>query len=218
MTHLLENSLVINLAKATDRLAQAQDNFKKLGTKFLRIEAVNTCYLPKKINMWSQPGQLGGATTHNLCAKVAKHMNWDHVAIFEDDFVLCEDFEQRLETGVKQLPKDWDIVFLGGCRHQAPPTYYSDNLVRANKTFGMVGYILNKKFYDKYIECTNDIGNLGIEYGLFKYQHKVNSFAIYPEVITQKDHQYSFMADGLNGKMTTNIDEYFNVTTKIVRK
>jgi glycosyl transferase, family 25 len=38
---------------------------------------------------------------------------YDSGLIFEDDVILCEGFVEKLNTYMKELPKDWDMVFIG---------------------------------------------------------------------------------------------------------
>lgn len=41
--------------------------------------------------------------------------NYDNVVVFEDDIILCEDFDKKLDMYINQLPDDYDILWIGTC-------------------------------------------------------------------------------------------------------
>jgi len=61
----------------------------------------------------------------SMCSNIRKHIhtyqkiinsNYKYNLIFEDDVVLDKGFNQKLENGLKQLPDDYDLLFIGnGC-------------------------------------------------------------------------------------------------------
>ncbi len=45
----------------------------------------------------------------------------DYALILEDDVIFCDDFNEKLESYMKQLPEDWDMFFIGnGCDLHIP--------------------------------------------------------------------------------------------------
>lgn len=48
---------------------------------------------------------------YNIIAK-----NYEHALIFEDDAILCDNFIDKLNNYITQLPEDYDMLFIGdGC-------------------------------------------------------------------------------------------------------
>jgi len=49
--------------------------------------------------------------------------NYDNVVVFEDDIILCDGFNQKLEKYLNQLPDDYDILWIGTCCNLHVPQY-----------------------------------------------------------------------------------------------
>ena len=61
-------------------------------------------------------GEISVALHHIECYKRIVEENVDYALILEDDIVLCNNFRQNLEHYIKELPSDWDMLFIGdGC-------------------------------------------------------------------------------------------------------
>ena len=39
----------------------------------------------------------------------------EHFLIFEDDVILCDDFDKKLQEYLNDTPKDWDVIYFGSC-------------------------------------------------------------------------------------------------------
>lgn len=71
--------------------------------------------------------------------------------ILEDDAVLVKGFEEKLDAVIKELPFDWNALWLNGTETKRGFTI-SGNLRKVKEMWGTFGYLLNSSFYDVVIE------------------------------------------------------------------
>jgi hypothetical protein len=75
----------------------------------------------------------------------------NNLVFFEDDFELCEGWEDVLRKAWDDLPADFDMLYLG-CNLTRPPLKITDNLYRVMGAWLMHATILSKKFVQYIIE------------------------------------------------------------------
>src|SRR5690606_15402798 len=112
---------LINLDRATERLAHMQQAFNAAGIAFTRISAVDGRTLSeedlKRFQTaegywgWLTPGEIGCFLSHRLCWQTILDGNDNYAAIFEDDVLVGEEAEAIL-TSSAWIPADADIVKL----------------------------------------------------------------------------------------------------------
>lgn len=125
--------------------------------------------------------------------------NLDTMLIFEDDAVITENFLQKFDKSLSQLPSDWDVLFLG---HFLYPQYRTENDfstdmdVKVEKWSkedsmkksmgGNFGYAIRKSGVKKIIQkfITEGIVN-AIDWELFKCSD-MNTYYIYPHIVKSK--------------------------------
>lgn len=126
-----DNIYYLNLDSRPDRKESILEQAQILGIIPIRIQALS-------------PADLGHDNHHLAfnasCMKALKEMQGDNVLLLEDDCVLRS--VTTLEASLKQLPKDYDMVFLGANIQDGGVEMYSPNLVSYNSgwTTHAVGY------------------------------------------------------------------------------
>lgn len=91
--------------------------------------------------------------SHFLCIQDA-YMKWyERIAIFEDDVILDENFLEKLESQIKEVPENRDILYIG-CVNQRgnSQTYYSKNVTIPNDVRWMHWYMVQGKWIKKLYE------------------------------------------------------------------
>lgn len=159
--------LYINLDRRTDRKEHVLDGIKKIGysgkvervagvdwktidfnnidSKLFTENAVNTA-LDKTKPLYSPmtKGGIGCALAHRNAYLNVLNSNDEYVLIVEDDIWFDEQFMDKLNKYLKEIPK-YDILWLG--------YHYKDIKEETNKCynipgrylFGLFGYVINKK-------------------------------------------------------------------------
>lgn len=135
---------VINLERRKDRLEQLN-----LPFGFFRIEAIDGSIftdLPMKIRSHN-----GCRLSHIKTLEYIKKFKYESALIFEDDVVLCKDFDNKFEKVLTELPEDWDLLYLGSW-NVGDIKKYSESLNIAETVYCTHGYMIKDKFIDTVLE------------------------------------------------------------------
>lgn len=164
---------------------------------------------------WST-GQLGCFAN---CIKLYKHAlanNYASILVLEDDVQLSDSAFRIFNKAMKQLPEDWDLVFLGyknGKTHNKAfrwikkvfyvlkgkdyndyvPGFFSKNLDKPPKRFaGGFAYGLSKKGIEKLLTYKSPIQEFGdILFPILAHQPGFKAFAVYPQIAADMPFQSS---------------------------
>ena len=129
--------VVIGLKARKDRWNRCQEIFEQNG-----IERV-TYFRTEKDEK----------NTHRNYMNDFKHMleikkwNNENLVFFEDDFEFVDGWQEGLKKAWNELPKDFDILYLG-CNPTRALVKQSDNLVRVKGAWLMHATILSRKFIE----------------------------------------------------------------------
>lgn len=154
LTDICKDIYVINLLRRTDRYEKVQEQAKRFGFPFVITSAVDA----REIN---NPTKLRDGE-HALLLSYAKVLNWaksrklGEILIFEDDFELVEDFNDRLNE-FSYIPNDWDLIYLGGNNSHLGAGWRAAERVnsyvnRLYSTYCAHAIILNERMYNKVLD------------------------------------------------------------------
>jgi len=88
--------------------------------------------------------------SHLEIVKLAKEKNYESILIFENDFnIKNSDYIKSIE-----IDFNYDIIHIGGYYMDEWLTPHTTNTKKITACNGSFGYIVNNKFYEKYIEIT----------------------------------------------------------------
>ena len=65
-----------------------------------------------------KPGEIGCTLSFRKVLSDAIKNNFNNILILEDDVNLVSNFEEKLNKSMKEVPKDWDIIYLGVSPYQ----------------------------------------------------------------------------------------------------
>jgi hypothetical protein len=160
---------VINLDSRSDRLEKfMKNNFPFHVKRFPAIKA--SC------------GEDGCTQSH---LEVLRNQKTYPFAVFEDDCQMLVGWEE-VEKALRQLPSNWDALWLGGSL-RIKPEKYSENLLRFKRAYCLHAVIYNSPEMVKYI-LENHNTPTGINLDVFyakKLQARFNCFMTYPLMATQ---------------------------------
>jgi hypothetical protein len=155
-----DSILCLNLDDRPDRWASACSEALRLGiTKLQRISATP-----------HREGHRGAAITHtSVWKRIAGGEFGNVVLVLEDDFLMVDaeslvragyaptsdemrifsslqgDLSQRFDLVYREIPPDWDMIFLGGGYQKKPFGLVAPHVVRTAGMLGMHAYVLNKR-------------------------------------------------------------------------
>jgi GR25 family glycosyltransferase involved in LPS biosynthesis len=157
--------IVLNLDRCVDRKNLLEAQFKKIGID-------NYTFFPAfdgkdNINMSFSAPILKGAgmgrklekteiaviMSHIGALKHAQIMGYDNVVILEDDVVICDDWNNRLNILENMLPSEWEYVYLSGHSDYVKlPMYNEPTVIDAPPMIGAFSYLANKTGIEKLIK------------------------------------------------------------------
>lgn len=164
----------IALASRPDKWKIVVNEFPKLDLDVTRIEGVQ-----------HQIGHLGCIQSHQ---QVLSQVQQLPVMIIEDDIKVIGT-KTNLEKALRQLPEDWDCLYMGATLTK-PLRKYSPNLYRLKGGLTTHAIIYNsQEMIDEIIENAYDEKKdkhlQHIDSYMITLQEKYNCFITYPMVLTQ---------------------------------
>jgi GR25 family glycosyltransferase involved in LPS biosynthesis len=179
----------INLDKREDRLKSFINEVNKydLGD-FERVSAIDGLYVDEPA-LGIEKGNLGLILTNIKILEISIQKNYNSILILEDD---CK-FEPEIlniESYFKQLPEDWDMLYMGGNHNThmgiSPPTKINDKVIKLRNTYSthLVG-IKSKMF--TIIKDLISKKNKPIDVFYSELQNKFNVYSFYPAIAKQKE-------------------------------
>jgi hypothetical protein len=175
----------INLDRRPDRWAAMRENFERFGISSVeRIAAVDA----KEIELPERFSHLrivdyACTMSHLTAVKKARELGIPSVLIFEDDCLFDPDFVSKFPDYMRQVPADWDMLFLGGY-HFERPVPVSENIVRAVKTLTAHAYAVRQTPYADYIELNENPPAI-VDRNNTILQKKFNCYCFEPNLVGQ---------------------------------
>ena len=165
------------------------DELKKTGV--LKIDD-NSFPYSKHISKDTLNGSIGCALSHIGLWKTLKSTQGEHFLILEDDSIIDVNILDNINKYMKDVPDNWDILFLGGSRVYG--RRINNNIIKAEyinnwMNCGLFSYIIKKssigKLLQKAVPITNYIDMQINQY----YGNDINAYYTYPALIK---HNYDY--------------------------
>lgn len=158
----------LNLPEREDRWQVCLENFKKYGIenvdRFPAIKANEELY---RSESQKSLGQIGCALSFCSMFEDAIEKEYNSVLFLEDDFEFSlpkEELDQALNICFKELPKNWDMFYLGANVIdeilQKPLAKYSDNLYKVKSAYALHSVAISNKGLKKIKACFVDCDEL----------------------------------------------------------
>lgn len=147
----------INLDRRLNRWHRSQSHFRERGlTRVKRFTAVDGLKVEVPKEYACSPGVYGCLQSHMALIRLARSEGWPAVLIFEDDVVLAEDFQERFQEGIVDLPDDWAMLFFGA-DHLLRPGPVAGHIHRIKQSLSTFAYALHERVYDAFIELNSRV-------------------------------------------------------------
>tara|TARA_B100000989_G_C19462936_1_gene437016 strand:+ start:316 stop:1086 length:771 start_codon:yes stop_codon:yes gene_type:complete len=200
------NIYVINLDRERQKFNLVKKDLDKNNYNYTRFSAIdgkailpNDNTLKKFFGNYKvkySNGQKCCSISHlSVWIKISQN-NTKYNIIIEDDVILPKNLYQKINNCMKQLPKDWDFLFLGG--NKIIGTRYSKNIIKplkkANKNkkvdgnYGTFAYVINSKNIKSIINDSKKLTEHIDVHIQFKLGKKYKIFFTSPQIIK---HNYN---------------------------
>ena len=223
-------TVVVNMDCRQDRITsfdkKSQINYERFsavnGNKLIPNPQLQKIFEGNDYNM--RTGIVGCALSHiKLYIELIQSENSDKniYCIFEDDVSFGPNFKNQIEHIINNLPKKWDIIYLGYSLYPNYKTndYYNtevlpilekaDSFTSAKFMGGTYGYLITKEGALKFMEFINKTGmtnaidtmqhkSISILETYYSYPHIVFADCALPNNTIDSDIQYNFKSLNLN--------------------
>jgi GR25 family glycosyltransferase involved in LPS biosynthesis len=178
----------INLDRRPDRL----ENFKKEVEKYNLGEFERfSAYDADKIDLSKYPsmykaGAIGLLLSNLDIIKDAKKNNYKKIIIIEDDCYFTDEII-NIDSYFELLPKDWDLLYMGGNHATTePPIKINDKVCKLHDTYTTHFVAINENMFEVIEESLNS-EHRPIDEIYVNLQKKYNVYSFTPAIASQKD-------------------------------
>lgn len=205
---LVDECYVINLERRKDRMEHMINELKKIDVSYRIFNAVDGLKIKDKDNIISNP-EVATIKSHMGVIKDAIYNEYDKIAIFEDDIIFCDDFDKRLKYYIENIPKDWDIMYLGSNLNSCQePALIKHGIYKVKESYGCFAMILNNKngLFQKIVNGENY--NIPYDNYIRSLQKELNCYVFKPFFVKTLYTQSDINPD--RGEFSYDIvDKYF---------
>lgn len=179
-----DKTYCINLDRRPDRWIAAHAEFEKHGLKVERFAAIDALSFKKEYPC--DNANNGCTLSHYFIIERAKLLGLDSVMIFEDDVELHQDLTPFLQICLSWLPKDWDMLYLGGSHRVAPmPIQGTSWILRAQKTLTTHAYIIRSTMFNMVLHSLPSL-HQPVDCYFAGWQKEFNVFVTNPPLAWQR--------------------------------
>jgi len=132
-------------------------------------------------------GEKSLALKHAWILEDAFNKNYKSVIIFEDDVLLCENFIDKFNSYMIQLPRNWDIGWIGTCCNLSIPYDGINNVYKTDIGSRCThAFCVNKNFISKYYKEFKNINQPSdFYYNYIIKQFNCNNYWFEPALAVQ---------------------------------
>jgi GR25 family glycosyltransferase involved in LPS biosynthesis len=182
LNNFFDKVYYLNLERRPDRNRECIEELSKFNIEFERFEAIDS----KKLNL---PTWMGCLLSNLEMIKMAKEKGFKNILILEDDVVFDENFEELFEIYVKQIPDNWDMLYLSG-NHNEHSGYkvnkISENVIKCYLTYSTHSFAIKFTVYDMIIDYLSNNQTKPVDVLYTEIQRICNAYSFFPGITTQR--------------------------------
>ena len=162
-------TFVINLERCEEKKVTMKKRLKDMDATFLKAvdgKKLNNVKLDelggKILNRWKDPfsgrnmtwGEVGCALSHYNIYEKCINENIDIAIIFEDDCLIPDNFQEKLDVILNELGNipDWEFCYLGRKAMDNYDKNVNDHFVKPGYSYWLCSYIINLKGMKKILD------------------------------------------------------------------
>ena len=131
--------------------------------------------------------QVGLALTHYMMWQICQHYRDETFLILEDDAEFPADWQDRLQSAMRDLPEDWDILLIGSSNaSDKPTTHIKGDIYDVRYPFTTHAMLIAKKALPVLIENCRDAAT-HIDICLIEKAYpKLKVYTLLPALVMQR--------------------------------
>lgn len=205
LNRIVDKVYVVNLKKDTKKMDAAKKELDDQHIVYERFDAVlgkkvkNDPRITKECNDYCADGIKGCALSHITIWENALKHNYESIAVFEDDVIFNKDFNTVLQLTYKNVPTDFDILYLGASLDCGDTSTYnkfneyynnihnekiSENILKVKGCAGTYGYIISKNGMKA---MKDELVTMHVDINIREWvrKHNLKAYAFHPVIVTQ---------------------------------
>lgn len=189
---------VINLDENKDRLDKILLQSQRENIQMERFAAIYGKYLDEQMLIQDgvldtshrlRKGQLGCAMSHiHLLHKLYHELSdSDYALILEDDIILPENIQDKIHGVLEIAPKNWDVIYLGGCNIVGKSIQNDSFIIPIDKRGTNLcthAYLIKKTSIPFLTRCLRPL-HIPIDEQWRRYFKDMNVYFVNPNIIIQ---------------------------------
>jgi GR25 family glycosyltransferase involved in LPS biosynthesis len=186
LNNLSKSIYVINLKERTDRREHIINQLNNINcVEYDIIDAVDGSKIenPSRI----KNGAFGLLMTYKNIHNDWKNKGGSDILIVEDDCMFVENFNDYLESYIKSVPSDWDMLYFGANHnyHMGQQTQkINDYCVKTNNSYSAHCVLMRPRIFEELINMI-DSQPLEVDVLMAQLQKKYNSYSSHIALTTQ---------------------------------
>jgi GR25 family glycosyltransferase involved in LPS biosynthesis len=158
-----------------------QKEFTRHGIQSVqRFPAIDGDAVEKPAHWTHTAGAYGCLLSHLAVVSEARDSGAANILIFEDDTVLDPEFQQKFSRFIKEVPDDWDMLYLGAL-HKDQPVKISGHVARITKANSTFAYALKRTVFDEFI-ALNARAEHVLDMNSYLLQQRFNCYCFMPNL------------------------------------
>lgn len=203
LNSIVDKVYVINLERDTKKMTSVSKEFENQNINFERFNAIDGKLIGDDnrftniCNKYCPVGAKGCALSHRTIWENALKNNYESIAVFEDDILFDKNFSNTLQLNYNNIPKDFDVIFLGSSFQCGDTSLYNrfletvlninntrinENILKVSGCCGIYAYIISKKCMEQFVKEKIEFH---IDQDMIKHirKHNLKSYAFQPVIV-----------------------------------
>lgn len=183
LNNFFDHIYCINLDKRTDKWAACQEEFARIGlTDVERFSAIDGRRVDVESNLL--PGEVGIILSNLAVLRHAQSNKYEKILILEDDVQFSDTFVRDWNAWHKEIPDDWEMLYLGGNLVGWQPSPVSHHVHHGKNLFAIHALGLRSSTFSSMISAIDLNTPVDVTYG--HQSHNFNSYLMVPRMAWQR--------------------------------
>lgn len=149
-------------------------------------------------------GNMGCTASHRALLDMIVANEWPNAFIWEDDAdIIYSDFHERWERFERDVPKTWDMIYLGAGYGEPPMARVSPHVIRAGRLLTTSSYGITLAQAKRMAPAISGVGPIDSLYGGF--HRECETYLISPRCVVQYPN-YSDLQEAESGNAQSMLD------------
>jgi GR25 family glycosyltransferase involved in LPS biosynthesis len=136
----------------------------------------------RKNNLISNTCVLGCLLSHREIIKQSINKKYKKILILEEDFMISDDFQDKLNKYHQLFSKEWKLFYFGSSQLEWNNISFEDNYYHAKKSNGTFAYGIDSSIFQEILDLTLSLTK-PIDTFLHEIQNKHHCVVCYPNLI-----------------------------------